>query len=66
MKFRSEYSPARRAIIEGGLIAAACAGFFIGGLGAASADTLGDVKQPFVVVLADDWVSDLRSNALSL
>ena len=28
--------------------------------------SLGDVKQPFVVVLADDWVSDLRSNALSL
>src|SRR5216684_4046446 len=54
MKFRSEYSPARRTMLKTGLVGAACAGLLLGALGAASADTLADVKQRGELVIATE------------
>jgi polar amino acid transport system substrate-binding protein len=53
MKLTTENSLARRTILTVGLIGAAC-GFLLGGLAAASADTLADVKQRGELVIATE------------
>jgi polar amino acid transport system substrate-binding protein len=54
MKFRNDYSLARRTMLKTALIGAACVGLLLGGLGAASADTLADVKQRGELVIATE------------